>query len=458
MARVHTHAVRPGGNVTLHTTERATGLARSILKDLFGPPETRNFQVRLWDGTMERPATGQRPLYTLALRHPASLKRMFLPPSELSVAEAYLNDDFDIIGDIEAATALSDVLAAHLKSPLKVAQVLSKLMSLPDDGEADKAREEWRALGLVGEAHSRERDMQAVRYHYDVGNDFYALWLDSRMVYSCGYFERKDEDIDEAQTAKLEHICRKLRLKPGERLLDIGCGWGGLVMYAAQHYGVYATGITLSEAQATLARERIREAGLSDKCHIEIRDYREMPKGAHFDKIVSVGMHEHVGEAQLPTYFAQAYKLLKPGGLFLNHGIVDLNTRHHAIEDWVKKHVWQEGKFLDRYIFPDGELIPPGRVIDYAEAAGFETRDVESLREHYALTLRQWVHRLEAHHDEAVKQVGEKGYRAWRLYMAGSAHGFAAGKIGIVQTLLSKQAKGGVTGLPLTREDLYREE
>jgi cyclopropane-fatty-acyl-phospholipid synthase len=336
-----------------------------------------------------------------------------------------------------------------------MARVLSKLMALPDDAETEEAREEWRETGLAGRAHTRERDMQAVRYHYDVGNDFYALWLDSRMVYSCGYFQREDASLDEAQTAKLEHICRKLRLKPGERLLDIGCGWGGLVMYAAEHYGVHATGITLSDAQATLARERVREAGLSNRCQIEVRDYREMPRGVHFDKIVSVGMHEHVGEAHLPEYFGHAYRLLKPGGLFLNHGIVDLNARPNPIESWLKKHIWQEGSFLDRYIFPDGELIPPGRVIEYAEQAGFETRDVESLREHYALTLRHWVRRLEAHHDDAVRLVGEKGYRAWRLYMAGSAHGFAAGKIGIVQTLLSKHTKGGGSGLPLTREDLY---
>jgi cyclopropane-fatty-acyl-phospholipid synthase len=231
----------------------------------------------------------------------------------------------------------------------------------------------------------------------------------------------------------------------------------------------------LSKPQAELARKRIEEAGLSGRCRVEIRDYREMPAGMQFDKIVSVGMVEHVGEANLPQYFSQAYRLLRLGGLFLNHGIVDLGytaevphdgagtLMDNALTRLVSRSasravssIWKQGQFIEKYVFPDGELLPPGAMVRYGEEAGFETRDVESLREHYALTLRQWVSRLEAHHDEAVRIVGEATYRIWRLYMAGCAHGFARGRLGIIQTLLSKQDGGGHSFVPLTREDLYR--
>jgi len=236
-----------------------------------------------------------------------------------------------------------------------------------------------------------------VTYHYDVSNDFYALWLDQRMVYSCAYFQHRNADLESAQENKLDYICRKLRLHPGQRLLDIGCGWGGLVIYAAQHYGVEALGITLSRPQADLASARIAEAGLSERCRVIVRDYREVDEPGSVDALVSVGMFEHVGMALLPEYFARAWRLLKPGGVFLNHGIASCPT--------VKP--LRGRTFSNTYVFPDGELEPINVTLHAAEEAGFEVRDVESLREHYNLTLRHWVQRLKAHHEQALQYMDE---------------------------------------------------
>jgi cyclopropane-fatty-acyl-phospholipid synthase len=441
----------------------AASTSEMILRGLFGPPEQRTFAVRLWDGTMETPAPTSAPRFTLMLRRPGALRRMLLPPTELALAEAYLRDDFDVEGDLEAAAGLEDALAARLGSPRALARLLGHLLRLPahdaQPGQPDPGRPAFR---LIGGRHSRRRDAVAVRYHYDVGNAFYALWLDSRLVYSCAYFPTGAEDLDAAQTAKLEHICRKLRLKPDERLLDIGCGWGGLVQYATEHYGVRALGITLSEPQAELARQRVAAAGLADRCRIEVRDYRDLDPSEPFDKVVSVGMFEHVGRAGLPAYFAAAYRLTRPGGLFLNHGIAATasdpfapSADHGRWGAWAMRRLWRQGAFIQRYVFPDGELIPPGEAIQLAEAAGWETRDVENLREHYMRTLRHWVGRLEASHEEVARQVGEPTYRVWRLYMSASAHGFASGRLQLIQALLSKPGEAGSCELPPTRADLY---
>ncbi len=437
--------------------ERALRISRAVVKDIFGTAAKRDFNIRYWDGSLDQGREGRAPLFTLVLNKPEALRRMLLPPNEVSIGEAYLRNDYDIEGDIEVAQALADHLTERLHSPLALARVVARLMALPasPDQESSAIEGPRSAVQLTGKQHSEERDSTAVRYHYDVGNEFYALWLDGRMVYSCAYFPTGEETLDAAQEAKLDYICRKLRLQPGERLLDIGCGWGGLVIYAAQHYGVEALGITLSEPQANLARKRIAEAGLQERCRVEVHDYRKIPSTESFDKIVSVGMFEHVGRSQLATYFKQAYKLLKPGGLFLNHGIVTVLPQSDSPADIARRKIWREGEFINKYVFPDGELITPGEVLDFAEGAGFETRDLESLREHYAMTLRHWVRRLEAHHHEAAKLVGEATYRVWRLYMAGVAHGFASGKIGIVQALLAKQEREGKANLPLTREGLY---
>lgn len=443
----------PSSTASLTAHDAATRASRAVLAELFGPPAQRTFRIQLWDGSADGPDEDSTP-FTLVLRRPGALRHMFWPPSELAIAEAYVRGDADVLGDMEAATGLADLVMTRLRSPARLASLVPLLRALPD-GDGQESAPPHRTTSLAGRRHSRQRDRTAVRAHYDVGNDFYALWLDRRMVYSCGYFETDGQDLDAAQEAKLDHICRKLRLQPGDRLLDIGCGWGALVMHAAAQYGVDAVGITLSEPQAALAQERIAAAGLAGRCRVEVRDYREFPAGTSFDKIASVGMVEHVGRARLTTYFNEAYRLLEPGGLFLNHGIVRLPRGELALPF---RMLWRPGAFIDRYVFPDGELVPFGEIITRAEEAGFETRDVETLREHYARTLRHWVSRLEAHHDEAVALVGEPTYRVWRLYMAASAHRFATGYISIAQSLLARPTADGASSLPLTRADLYARE
>jgi cyclopropane-fatty-acyl-phospholipid synthase len=365
---------------------------------------------------------------------------MFWPPNELTLGEAYIYDDFDIEGEIEGAFAFADFLANRQWGISELLSHWKRLLSLPSEGRPRAGRQ---AAELSGARHSIERDRQAVTYHYDVSNDFYALWLGEKMVYSCAYFVTPDDDLDTAQERKLEYICRKLRLRRGERLLDIGCGWGGLVMHAARNYGAQALGITLSQPQAELANERIREAGLADRCRVEVCDYREIDEPGGYDKLVSVGMFEHVGEAMLPTYFKQAWRLLRPGGVFLNHGVACAHSR--------KGH--RGSSFSDRYVFPDGELAPISATLRAAEASGFEVRDVESLREHYMLTLRHWRRRLEAHRDEVCRVADEVTYRIWRL-MCGSSYAFQIGRLNLYQALLAKP-EGGRAGLPLTRADWY---
>ena len=421
--------------------DEAASRTLRILDGVFDAEAKQRVGVRLWDGT-RWPDDAPRPA-TLVLNHPGALRTMFLPGTELALAEAYLYDDFDIVGDIEAVFGLADALAARTsgwRKKLAAARDLLRLPagSNPEYGQRGPAR-------LAGKRHSVERDRAAVTYHYDVSNDFYALWLDRRMVYSCAYFQAADDDLDTAQARKLDTLCRKLRLQPGQRLLDIGCGWGGLVMYAARHYDVDATGITLSGPQVALANERIAAAGLADRCRVEARDYRELDEPAGYDALVSVGMFEHVGAAVLPAYFAQAWRLLKPGGAFLNHGIASRATDAPL----------HGPSFSDTYVFPDGELTPINITLHAAEGAGFEVRDVESLREHYALTLRHWVRRLEAEHDQALKFVDEPTYRVWRLFMSGSAHGFTTGRLNVYQALLVKPDTQGRSGLPLTRDDWY---
>ena len=429
---------------TVKTSDQAFQTTLTLLQDLLGSIQQHNFAVRLWDGSTWRPdAESQEPVrFTIVLQHPGALRKMFLPPNDLTLGEAYIYNDFDIEGDIEAVFPLAEHFTDNRWGKMEQVRFGKRLLSLPNAGQP---RPGDAAAKLRGSRHSIERDRQAVAYHYNRSNDFYALWLDSRMVYSCAYFVTPDDNLDTAQEQKLEYICRKLRLRPGERLLDIGCGWGGLVIYAAQHYGVQAYGITLSEPQVELAQRRIEEAGLTGKCKVEVRDYREVTEVNSFDKIVSVGMFEHVGESLLPTYFKQAWQLLRPGGVFLNHGIASDSF------DAAKA----KTSFVNHYVFPDGELLPINSTLRAAETSGFEVRDVESLREHYMLTLRHWVQRLEAHAEEARKLTNDVTYRVWRLYMSGSAHGFQAGSNNIYQTLLAKPDRGN-SGLPLTRADWYR--
>lgn len=436
--------------------------ARTAMALLLGPPASRACAVRYWDGSEERPGAlvsdggiGQRPAFTLVIRSSGGLRRMLTPPSELHFGEAYVRGDVDIEGDIEAAAGLAEELRRRVSSPREIARLVACARQLPRDHAPERVHRRRRYLPLFGLRHSRARDREAVRSHYDVGNDFYALWLDGSLVYSCAYFPNGGEDIDTAQRAKLDHLCRKLRLAPGERLLDIGCGWGALIRHAAANYGVEALGVTLSERQAALANERIRADGLERRCRVEVRDYRDFPPGATFDKVVSVGMFEHVGRSELPTYFRRAASLTRPGGLFLNHGIVRARESDEGLRRWLRRMLWRQGKFMDRYVFPDGELVPLDEAVRDAEGAGLETRDVETLREHYALTLRQWVRRLEAAREAAERLVGSQSYRVWRLYMAASAYAFASGKVTLAQVLLGRPDERGHVEIPRTRDDIY---
>lgn len=436
--------------------ERALSRCRDVMAALFGEPEQRPFDVKFWDGSVDR-GKNPHPAFTMVLNRPAALRRMLLPPSELSLVESYLSGDVDIEGSMEAAANLSQMMGDPLHSPLKVARLVGLVLQLPgkaDDILAD-ARFPERARKL-GPRHTAVRDAAAIHFHYDVGNAFYKLWLDQRMIYSCAYFRTPDETLEAAQEAKLDLICRKLRLKPGERLLDIGCGWGGLIMYAAQNYGADATGITLSENQALLARERIEAAGLSSRCRVEIRDYRSLAESDRYDKVASIGMIEHVGLSHLPVYFESVCRALKPGGLFLNHGIVSLGeARPRSTREKIFRKFWKADAFIDTYVFPDAKLTTTDDVIAAAEATAFEVRDVESLREHYAMTLRHWVKSLEEKSDQAKTLVGDHTYRVWRLYMSAAANNFAKGGINVIQTLLAKPDASGKSNIPLTREDIY---
>lgn len=426
----------------------------ALLVRLFGDAEEREFDIHLWDGSVRPARAPPRAPFALHIRRRGALRRMLLPPSELSIAEAFLSGDVDIEGDLERGTSLGDRIAARVHSLSDAAALLPLVLALPSDDERPDpaAARHHRRRGA-----DRKSDAAEIRFHYDVGNEFYALWLDPRMVYTCAYFEHPDTDLATAQVAKLDHICRKLRLRPGHRLLDIGCGWGALVLHAVEHYGVQALGITLSAAQAEWGQARIRERGLADRCRVEVMDFRDLPGDARFDRVSSVGVTEHVPAEQQEAYFRRVYEVLEPGGLFMNHCEVSNRAarRTHGLAERLERWAWKRDQFIDRYVFPDARLVSLGSLITKAERVGFETRDVESLREHYTMTLRHWLRGLEARRDEAVALVGERTYRVWRLYMSVSAFAFDSAALNLAQALLSKPTADGRSGLPLTRRDLY---
>jgi cyclopropane-fatty-acyl-phospholipid synthase len=417
----------------------------ACLRELLGGYRPRDFAVRLWDGTIWEPDAGQEARFTLVLRHPGALRALLWPPNQLTMAEAYLYDDIDVEGDIEAVFRLADYLLLERRfRPAERLRIAARLLALPRGRAARVGR---RPPELRGRKFSLARDRQAVTYHYDLSNDFFALYLDRRMVYTCAYFASEDDDLDAAQERKLDLVCRKLRLRPGERLLDIGCGWGGLLVHAAERYGVEAVGVTLSRPQAELARERIAAAGLAGRARAEVRDYRELDDPEGFDKVVSICMFEQVGEELLPGFFGQARRLLRPGGVFLNQGI----AAHHDLHERMGR---RGTSFMSRYVFPDGDVVPIATALRAAEQVGFEVRDVESLREHYVLTLGHWVRRLEARHEEARRLTDEVAYRIWRLYMAGARYSFRRNRLNLYQILLAKPDQGR-SGLPLHRGDWY---
>jgi cyclopropane-fatty-acyl-phospholipid synthase len=290
-------------------------------------------------------------------------------------------------------------------------------------------------------------DRESIQYHYDVSNEFYALFLDPRMVYTCAYYRTPDGDLAQAQEDKLDLVCRKLRLQPGERLLDIGCGWGSLVMWAAERYGVDARGVTLSKAQAEWAQAAIRRAGLERRARVDLLDYRDLPPDLRFDKIAAVGVIEHLRIAGAPPYLRRVFDMLKPGGLFLNHGI----TREKS---WRPTSLTM---FLNRYVFPNAEQDNISHFLDAVERAHFEIVDVESLRPHYARTTRQWAERLQANATEARALVGERTYRIWLGYLASASVAFAGGSIGLYQTVALRQDPSAVA-VPTTREAIYRHD
>jgi cyclopropane-fatty-acyl-phospholipid synthase len=428
--------------LTTKTTDQAVQTTLSLLQDVFSSAPASNVAVRLWDGTTWKPETEEPTHCTLVLQHPGALRKMFIPPNEMSLGEAYLYNDFDIEGDIEAIVPLMKYFTTERKGMLEQARQGTRLLSLPKMGQP---RPGGAAAKMHGLLHSKERDHQAISHHYDRSNDFFTLWLDSRMIYTCAYFATPDDDLETAQERKLDYICRKLRLRPGERLLDIGCGWGGLVIYAAQHYGVQVDGVVLSTQQGEMARERIKEAGLEKSCHIDICDYRDVKKPGGYDKIVAVGIAEHLGKARLPAYYKSVWEQLRPGGVFLNHSIGTHSTARLIL-----------GRdFVHRYIFPDAEpTIPISTMLRAAEAAGFQVRDVENLKEHYVYTLRHWLRRYEEHAEEVKKITDELTYRSWRVFLAVALHEYEVQTAHLYQTLLVK-CEQGISGLPLTREDWY---
>ena len=389
------------------------------------PPRLHELQLplrlRLWDG--KQLDLGPNPRLTMVVKDPSLVTQLAHPSLDV-LGGAYVEGRLDLEGPIETVIEVGDALSRTL---------------LDDAVSAEPLRAR----------HDKTSDAQAISYHYDLSNDFYGLWLDRELIYSCAYYENGDEDLDQAQRAKLRHLCRKLRLQPGERLLDVGCGWGGLARFAAREFAVEVLGITLSRAQLELGRRRVAEEGLGDQVRLELLDYRDLPQDERFDKVVSVGMFEHVGHANLALYCQRLFAAVRPGGLVMNHGI----TAKHSDGRPVGRGA---GEFIERYVFTQGELPHLATMTACLSDAGLEVVDVESLRLHYARTLQQWSERLEAQLDKAARLVPEQALRIWRLYLAGCAYGFAHGWINLHQILAVKPLGDGSHSLPWTRADLYR--
>jgi cyclopropane-fatty-acyl-phospholipid synthase len=402
-------------------------------------------RVRCWDGSEFGPPDAP---VKLNIKHRRALRRLLWAPNELGFARAYVSGDVEFEGDLLAGldelerVALPEdgpgvVIDAGTKKAVVKAALKLGILGLPPKPPAEESH-------LAGRRHSKGRDADAIAHHYDVGNDFYQLVLGDSMTYSCAYWERPSAGLDQAQFAKCDLVARKLGLRDGMRVLDVGCGWGTFALHAARSYGAQVVGVTLSHEQAGFAQKRMVDAGVADLVDIRVQDYRDVSDGP-YDAISSIGMAEHVGEAMLPVYAADLFALLRPEGRLLNHAI----SRRPG-----KAAAFSKTSFIDRYVFPDGELEPIATMLAAIEGAGFEVRDVESLREHYALTLRAWVANLERNWDAAVAATSAGRARIWRLYMAGSALAFEANRIGVNQVLAVKPGERGRSGMPRTRGEL----
>lgn len=387
-----------------------------IFNDLFRDYTGTPFAVESADGWRWVSTQSGKPECTLVFKTAAAWHALMEDPTERTLGEAFIHGDLDLEGDVFAVFPIAQYV---LKRP---AGSLYRITHALWRSSADFTR-----LLHHGQLHSKSRDRAAISYHYNLPVEFYRLFLGPTLVYSCAYFREPSEGLDCAQANKLELICRKLGLQSRDHFLDIGCGWGSLVLHAASQHGAEARGITLSTGQAEAASRRFAAAQLENRCGVELRDYREVAdNGKRFDKVASVGMFEHVGLKNLPTYFSAVHKMLTPDGRFLNHGIARSATSAPA-----------KDSFIDRYVFPDGELVPLGQALEIAESAGFEICDVDNLRSHYEQTLRLWVDKLQENREAALKLVSEETYRIWLLYMAGSAAAFHRGDIELYQVLLA---------------------
>jgi cyclopropane-fatty-acyl-phospholipid synthase len=377
----------------------------------------RPFHVHFWDGSAVDATVPDAP--TFFVRAPSALAHFLRAPGSLGLGRAYVEDSI-AVDDLDAAFLVVDEwVPPPIGGTDRVRLGLAIAAAAAPGGLPRRPSLE---LILRGGLHSIERDKAAVRYHYDVGNDFFALFLDESMTYSCGIFSRGAETLEDAQRAKLELIAGKLRLEPGMRMLDVGCGWGSFAIHAAREHGVSVIGVTISPSQAELARRRVEEAGVADRVEIRLSDYRELPGGS-FDAVSSIGMTEHVGENQIDVYAKSLFALLAPGGLLLNHAIAALDPEHKPLED----------VFSMRYVFPDGEPLPLSRIQLAMERAGFRTQHVEGFREDYATTLRHWSQRLDEHIEEAERIAGGERTRIWRLYLRAARHGFESAHTAVYQ-------------------------
>jgi len=396
----------------------STTQLRSALTEVF--PE-RPFAIRLWDGTEIASTSTNGPVFRF--NSPVAIGHMLRAPGQLGLSRAYVSGALDV-DDIDKVLRLLDEFSAppiDAKAKARLAAAAVRAGALSEVPRAPAVE-----LRPKGRRHSLARDKRVVTYHYDVSNDFFALFLDESMTYSCAIWSRGAETLEEAQETKRELVCTKLALKEGERVLDVGCGWGSWVVHAAERYGVHATGITLSEPQAEGARRRAQEAGVADRVDIRVMDYRELA-GERYDAIASIGMVEHVGESNIDEYAATLARLLEPGGRLLNHGIARL--RHGEPE---------AGAFTQRFVFPDGEPLQLSRVQTALERSGFETRHVEGFRMDYAQTLREWLRRLEASEEEALRIAGSERMRVWGVYLRGARRGFETGFTSVYQVLADR--------------------